>query len=155
MIQLPKACLLELTSVCNHRCLFCYCPWENDKNYNLKELLTSEWCAILDKLKAYGVEQVTFTGGEASTRKDLFEIIDHAHKLGYRIGLISNGKLLDENFLQRLAPYDVMLNISVPGIKTFAETTQTDGVEHTLGLFDLCKKLGIHVGGTLPLRKRI
>ena len=96
--NLPNAVLMELTSICNHQCLFCYCPWENDKNYNLKELPTTDWCAILDKLKTYGVEEVTFTGGEASTRKDLFEIIDHAHKLGYRIGLISNGKLLDENF---------------------------------------------------------
>ena len=152
--NLPNAVLMELTSICNHQCLFCYCPWENDKNYNLKELPTTDWCAILDKLKTYGVEEVTFTGGEASTRKDLFEIIDHAHKLGYRIGLISNGKLLDENFLQKLVPYNVMLNISVPGIKTFAETTKTDGVEHTLGLFDLCKKLGIYVGANITVTKK-
>ena len=151
--ELPNDCLMELTRVCNHQGLFCYCPWENDKNYHLKEVSTREWFAILDKLRDYGVEEVAFTGGEASTRKDLFQIINHAYKLGYRIGLISNGKLLNDEFLQQLVPYNVMLNISVPGIKTFAETTQMDGIQHTLELFDKCKKLGIQMRVNITVTK--
>ncbi len=154
MIKLPQACLAELTSVCNHQCIFCYCPWENDKNYVLKEMPTAEWCAILDKLKTFGVEQVTFTGGEATTRKDLFGIIEHAHELGYEIGLISNGKLIDSNFLQKLKPYNVLLSISVPGIETYADTTKNDGIEHTLKLFEQCKELGIETCANITVTKK-
>ena len=36
------------------------------------------------------------------TRKDLFEILDCAYSLGFSIGLISNGKLINDEFLQKI-----------------------------------------------------
>ena len=76
MVNLPKVFVAELTPICNHQCIFCSCPWENDKNYNPTILPATEWKDILTKIRFLGVKQVTFTGGEVTTRKDLFKILD-------------------------------------------------------------------------------
>ena len=50
MVKLPKVFVAELTPVCNHQCIFCSCPWENDKNYNPTILPATEWKDILTKM---------------------------------------------------------------------------------------------------------
>lgn len=68
-----------------------------------RELSTEEWKAILDKAWAAGVPHVVFTGGEATLRDDLPELIAHAEGLGQVSGLLSDGlRLADEVYLNRL-----------------------------------------------------
>ena len=154
MIKLPDVFVAELTPICNHQCIFCSCPWENDKNYKPNILPATEWKKILEKVFSLGVKQVSFTGGEVTTRKDLFEILDHAYKLGFSIGLISNGKLIDDEFLNKIKKYNLLLSISVPGIKTFKEITKTNGINHTLEIFSKCKKLGIKTTANITVTKK-
>ena len=154
MVTLPKVFVAELTPVCNHQCIFCSCPWENDKEYKPQLLSANEWKNILTKIRSFGVKQVTFTGGEATTRKDLFEILDCAYDLGFSMGLISNGKLIDDEFLNKIKKYNLLLSISVPGIKTFKETTKIDGIDHTLEIFTKCKKLGIKTTANITVTKK-
>lgn len=151
---LPKIAIAELTTKCNHQCIFCYCPWEAKMQEKSKDLSTGEWKKILTKLRSLGVENITFSGGEATLRKDLFEIINHAKKLNFNIGLISNGKLLSDEFLKKIAPLNIMLSISVPGIETFQETTKTNGIEHTLNLFKKCKDLKIKTSANITVSKK-
>ena len=47
---LPKVAALELTYRCNHKCLFCSCPWEADEKYLKEELSYQEWTRIIDTL---------------------------------------------------------------------------------------------------------
>jgi hypothetical protein len=68
-----------------------------------RELSTAEWEQILDKAWAAGIPHVVFTGGEASLRDDLPELIAHAEGLGQVSGLLSDGlRLADEIYLNRL-----------------------------------------------------
>lgn len=68
-----------------------------------RELTTQEWQSILDKAWAAGVPHITFTGGEATLRADLPELIAHAEKIGQVTGLLSDGlKLADKDYLQVL-----------------------------------------------------
>ena len=154
MVKLPKVFVAELTPICNHQCIFCSCPWENDKNYNPTILPATEWKDILTKIRFLGVKQVTFTGGEVTTRKDLFEILDCAYSLGFSIGLISNGKLINDEFLQKIKKYNLLLSISVPGIKTFKDTTKTGDIDHTLEIFTKCKNLGIKTVANIAVTKK-
>lgn len=154
MINLPKVFVAELTPICNHQCIFCSCPWENDKNYKPEILSTNEWKEILTKIRSFGVKQVTFTGGEATTRKDLLDILDHAYNLGFSIGLISNGKLINDEFLNKIKKYNLLLSISVPGIKTFKDTTKTGNIDHTLDIFSKCKQLGIKTTANITVTKK-
>lgn len=152
-MKLPEILTAELTYRCNHKCLFCSCPWEKQPEMKEKELSPAEWKEIFAKVKEHGVRQITFTGGEATLREDLFEILDAAQKLEFSLGLISNGKNIDESFLKRIKKYHLLLSISVPGIDTFEQTTGQDNINHTLEIFDQCKEHGIQTVANIAVSK--
>ncbi|MFZ6031397.1 MAG: radical SAM/SPASM domain-containing protein [Chloroflexota bacterium] len=59
-----------------------------------RELTTEEWKAILDKAWQAGIPHVVFTGGEATLRGDLPELIRYAEQLGQVSGLLTDGRKL-------------------------------------------------------------
>ena len=64
-----------------------------------RELETAEWFQILDKAWQVGIPHVTFTGGEATLRDDLVELVAHAEAIGQVCGLLTDGlKLADKPF---------------------------------------------------------
>ena len=68
-----------------------------------RELTTEEWRAVLDKAWQAGIPHVTFTGGEATLRDDLPDLIAHAEKNGQVCGLLTDGlRLLDPEYLDLL-----------------------------------------------------
>ena len=140
---LPKIAVFEVTYRCPHRCAFCYCPWENAQDWPKDELSTAEVFSALEMLRRCGVRQVTFSGGEPTQRPDLRELLLHARSLGLHVGLISNGRVLDAEWLDFLRPLHVQLSLSVPGIETFEQTTGVSGVGHVLQLFSMAKERGI------------
>lgn len=68
-----------------------------------RELTTDEWKSILDTAWSAGIPHITFTGGEATLRDDLPELIAHAEKNGQICGLLTDGlKLADKEYLESL-----------------------------------------------------
>lgn len=68
-----------------------------------RELTTLEWQSMLDKAWRAGIPHVIFTGGEATLRADLLELIAHAETLGQVSGLLTDGlKLTDPPYLHDL-----------------------------------------------------
>ena len=68
-----------------------------------RELTTDEWRLILDKAWQAGIPHITLTGGEATLREDLPDLIAHAEKNGQVCGLLTDGlQLLDKNYLDLL-----------------------------------------------------
>jgi hypothetical protein len=64
-----------------------------------RELTTDEWRTILDKAWQAGIPHVTFTGGEATLRDDLPDLIAHAEKNGQVCGLLTDGlRLIDKEY---------------------------------------------------------
>ncbi len=153
MIALPSVAAVELTYRCNHRCLFCSCPWESDVIARGEELSTEQWIQGLREIQRRGTTIVSFTGGEATLRPDLLELIDAAIFLDLHPCLISNGRLLDENMLQALHARNVSLSISVPGIETFEQQTGHDGVEHVMSLFRAARDLDMQVTANIAVTK--
>ena len=90
---------LAVTYRCNNDCAHCY----NERERDFPELGTDEWKKILDKLWELGVPHIVFTGGEASLRNDLPELIAHAEANGQITGLNTNARrLADEKYVQQL-----------------------------------------------------
>jgi radical SAM protein with 4Fe4S-binding SPASM domain len=90
---------LAITYRCNNDCAHCY----NARERNFPELHTENWKHILDQLWALGVPHIVFTGGEATLRNDLPELIAHAESNGQITGLNTNARrLADEKYVQRL-----------------------------------------------------
>lgn len=68
-----------------------------------RELTTDEWRAVFDKAWQAGIPHITFTGGEATLREDLPELIAHAEENGQVCGLLTDGlRLLDPEYLNLL-----------------------------------------------------
>lgn len=68
-----------------------------------RELTTEEWKAIFDKAWNAGIPHITFTGGEATLRDDLPDLIAHAEKNGQVCGLLTDGlKLTDKTYFELL-----------------------------------------------------
>ncbi|HSL42704.1 MAG TPA: PqqD family peptide modification chaperone [Anaerolineales bacterium] len=90
---------LAVTYRCNNDCAHCY----NARERNFPELHTENWKHILDQLWALGVPHIVFTGGEATLRNDLPELIAHAEANGQITGLNTNARrLADEKYVQKL-----------------------------------------------------
>jgi hypothetical protein len=56
-----------------------------------RELLTEEWKTVLEKAWNAGIPHIVFTGGEATIRPDLVELIAYASQLGQVTGLMTDG----------------------------------------------------------------
>lgn len=90
---------LAVTYRCNNDCAHCY----NARERNFPELTTEQWFKIMDQLWALGVPHIVFTGGEATLRNDLPELIKHAESNGQITGLNTNARrLMDESYVQKL-----------------------------------------------------
>lgn len=90
---------LALTYRCNENCSHCY----NARPRNHPEMDTHSWQATISRLWDIGVPHICFTGGEATLRDDLDELIAHAEAQGQITGLLSNGRrLADYDYTKRL-----------------------------------------------------
>lgn len=98
-LSAPYRMDLALTYRCNNRCIHCYAGGPRQTG----ELTTEEWLQVIDKLRALGIPQVVFTGGEPTLRDDLATLIAYTQKTGLVSGLVTNGrKLKDKAYLQSL-----------------------------------------------------
>ncbi len=84
----PPRVDLALTYRCNNKCSYCY----TGGSRRTKELGTTEWTQILNKLWRAGVPQAVFTGGEPTLRDDLVALVSRAEE--FVTGLVTNGRLL-------------------------------------------------------------
>jgi radical SAM protein with 4Fe4S-binding SPASM domain len=90
---------LAVTYRCNNDCAHCY----NARERNFPELDTDHWKLVIDKLWELGVPHIVFTGGEATLRNDLPELIHHAESNGQITGLNTNARrLADMDYVNQL-----------------------------------------------------
>ncbi|HEX6708439.1 MAG TPA: pyrroloquinoline quinone biosynthesis protein PqqE [Albitalea sp.] len=90
----PLWLLAELTYRCPLHCVFCSNPL--DYHAHRDELDTQTWFGVLDEARAMGAVQLGLSGGEPLLRRDLEEIVAHAHRLGFYTNLITSGIGLTE-----------------------------------------------------------
>ena len=112
-----KKIQLHLTNKCNLSCPHCYM---NAGKENENELSTQEILDLLAGFSNFGFNQLTLTGGEVCTRSDLLKIAKTAHSLNYRISILTNGTLWEENQITEISKYISQVQISIDG---FSENT--------------------------------
>ena len=149
-LRFPQAAILELTYRCNHRCMFCSCPWEAPSCGYEKgtELTLEEWRKAIDRLQTLGVKTLSISGGEALLKDCLADILAYIRKKDcfnkdISIVLISNGLAMSQSFLEAFKKYNVHLSLSLPGLDTFARHTGVDNAEGVLHWLAEAKKMGL------------
>lgn len=90
---------VKLTDNCNSKCITCdYWKATHDNELTLEELLS-----VVEQLRALGVREVMFTGGEPTMRAELSAVVRRAAQVGFEtIGLTTNGLSLNRDKLTAL-----------------------------------------------------
>lgn len=114
-LGLPVSGNFELTSRCNFRCPMCYVHNGNE-GMRERELTADQWLGLAEEACRQGMVFALLTGGEPFIREDFFEIFDGMKRMGLLLSVNSNGSLLNDEIIERLAedpPFRI--NISLYG----------------------------------------
>ncbi|MBW3583732.1 MAG: radical SAM protein [Euryarchaeota archaeon] len=108
-----KSLDIDFTQGCNMACSHCFA----DAHFRMpNELDTDELKSLLDQASKYELSRLSWgLGGEALTRRDIFELLEHGKQYGFPQVLITNGLLVTEEVAKRLAALGVRVSVSLDG----------------------------------------
>ncbi|WP_412480986.1 heme d1 biosynthesis radical SAM protein NirJ [Azonexus sp. IMCC34839] len=132
---------------CNLTCKHCY-SISADTNFP-GELTTEQIYTVMDDLKAFRVPVLILSGGEPLLRPDIYDIAKRAKAQGFYVGLSSNGTLIDEGNIDRIAECDFnYVGVSLDGLgATHDKFRRLEGAfEKSLHGIRLCRDLGLKIG---------
>lgn len=104
---------IYITNACNLKCKHCFMLSGNKLE---NELTLGDWMKVLTSFKENGGEFVTFSGGEPLMFKNFPQIISHAHDLGLKSTVLSNGLLWSDKLIHELAPFIDEIQFSLDGV---------------------------------------
>ncbi|WP_374287378.1 heme d1 biosynthesis radical SAM protein NirJ [Pseudomonas fluvialis] len=132
---------------CNLTCKHCYATSADSEFRN--ELDTTEALGVIDQLHEAGVRVLILSGGEPLLRDDIFQLADYARDKGFYVALSTNGTLIDEQNIERIAAADFdYVGISIDGLEAVHdEWRQLKGsFAASMHAIYLCRARGIRVG---------
>ena len=93
--------ILRLGLACNEKCIFCNITQRPGEEW--KTLSTQEAKKKIDSFAQEPERELSFTGGEPTIRKDLFELIGYAKEKGIkRIQIQTNALVITKDYAQQL-----------------------------------------------------
>jgi heme d1 biosynthesis radical SAM protein NirJ len=132
---------------CNLACQHCY-SISADIDFP-GELSTPQIFATMDDLNVFGVPVLILSGGEPLLHPDIFEISQRAKAMGFYVGLSTNGTLIDDKLLPRIAAigYDYV-GISLDGMRGTHDRfrRKAGAYDASLAAVRLLRDAGIKVG---------
>jgi len=111
---------VELTERCNNDCIHCCINLPaNDANARAREMTTAQVQDILTQAAALGCLRVRFTGGEPLLRPDFEELYLFARRLGMKVLLFTNARLITPRLADLFAriPPRIEIEITVYGMR--------------------------------------
>ncbi len=132
---------------CNLTCKHCY-SISADRDFP-NELSTDEVFEVMDDLKAFRVPVLILSGGEPLLRPDIYDISSRAREMGFYVGLSTNGTLIKEENIKRVADanYDYV-GISLDGLEdTHDRFRRKQGAfQASMHAIRLCQDEGLKIG---------
>ena len=142
--------VIAATQGCNLACQHCYA---NARKPLRHEMTTEDLERLIDDLASMpwknDVSRVGLTGGEFFTRHDALEIIDYVYVKGFKVLISSNGLLLTDEIISRLASYtNLKISVSLDGpIAEVHESIRGEGTfERTVKAIRALTASGVFVG---------
>jgi radical SAM protein with 4Fe4S-binding SPASM domain len=97
---IPLVISWNLTRKCNLKCPHCYINATTQELIN--ELTTEEAKTLIDQICEVSRPLLILSGGEPLLRKDVFELVRYGAAKGLKMGLGSNGSLIDDVAAKKL-----------------------------------------------------
>lgn len=132
---------------CNLTCRHCY-SISTDRDF-AGELSTGEVFTVMDDLRTFGVPVLILSGGEPLLRPDIYEIAARAKRLGFYVGLSTNGTLIGTTNIERIGAVGFdYVGISLDGIQDTHDRFRRmiGAYDRSLAAIRLCRDAGIKVG---------
>jgi AdoMet-dependent heme synthase len=141
----PSLVSWNITRQCNLNCLHCY--REAAAACDPRELSTQEGLDLISEIAKAGFRILVLSGGEPLLRQDIYELAQHAHMLGLRVVVGSNGTLIDEQVARRLKEAGVVrVGISLdsrdPDFHNHLRASP-DAWQRAIAGMEACKKAGL------------
>jgi len=105
----PLLAIFEINLRCNSACGYCGLPL-NEGRY---EMTREEIRRVFAGLYRDGLRFVFVQGGEPLLRRDLPEILEDLHEIGFGLSLITNGSRFTPVLIERLAKLPLNLSVSL------------------------------------------
>lgn len=134
-----------LTNACDLRCKFCF----NLEREDAPKIGYEDITEILTAAYGRGHRYVSITGGEPFIYKRVFDVIEHAHDLGYWVNILSHGGLLDEEKIERLKDFwrlRIRISLDGPDRETHDELRGQGTFDNTMSKIKLLINKGVTVG---------
>ncbi|TRO54745.1 radical SAM protein, partial [Candidatus Bathyarchaeota archaeon] len=90
----------NITRKCNLKCPHCYI--NADKQEPIDELTTAEAKNLIDQICEVSRPLLVLSGGEPLLRQDIYELVQYGTSKGLKMGLGSNGSLIDYHVAKKL-----------------------------------------------------
>lgn len=114
----------HVTSDCSQDCPYCWGP----KNFD-QPVSTETAEKILEKIKAFGIRRVVFTGGDPLLRADLGRLIRFAKSLGLEVAVSTTGDHLTREFLDSYGNFIDLISLPLDG-SSESVNSRTKGKGH-------------------------
>lgn len=128
---MEKEICWNITARCNQNCKYCH------RFLNIMDLTYEENLEILNNLENSGVTSITWTGGEALLLNGIDELLKISHEKGIKNKIITNGKLLTKERIDKIYKYLDSITLSIDSID--------DDINYSLGrgknLFEEIKEI--------------
>jgi pyrroloquinoline quinone biosynthesis protein E len=134
-----------LTNACNLRCKFCF----NLDREDAPRIPLDDIRLILKTAYERHNRYVSITGGEPFLYKQIFDVLDYAHDLGYWITILSHGGLLDAARIARLKQYwrvRVRISLDGPDRESHDLLRGAGTFDNTLSKISMLIENGLNVG---------
>jgi radical SAM protein with 4Fe4S-binding SPASM domain len=158
----PVGAHVQVADRCNHVCQHCY-----QVQGQRGELSLEDQKHVLGELARAGVLLINISGGEATLRSDLVEILAYARKLSFVVRLFTNAFNIDDALADAIAPLgllEVQVSVysdradehdSITGVKgSLVRTLAGIGRLRARGVRVMMKTPLLHFGADLAERMR-
>ncbi|MDP8298988.1 MAG: ARMT1-like domain-containing protein [Candidatus Tantalella remota] len=103
---------IDISNLCNNDCVMCFdAPFRKSHE---KIIHLDKGIKMLDDFAQMGVKSLRFTGGgEPLTNPNFLKIVSHAHALGFKLTLETNGDGLNDRLIDVISRYMDHIRVSV------------------------------------------
>ncbi|MGM0650516.1 MAG: radical SAM protein [Bacteroidota bacterium] len=153
MLDYYHTLYFETTRNCNFDCPYC-----STGSTNKKQFPDLPFDVIKNRIliPAYnlGTRRIDFSGGEFLLRKDAFDLLELAHKMGYKIAIASNGSTLTDNTLKKIKSIvgdNIIISLGINSFDDLNKKTRTVETQYALDRLEKLKHYDISTNISITL----
>ena len=124
---------IEITSLCNERCIHCYIPHDYKVSYIEPDLFYD----VIDQCKNLRLLHLTLSGGEPMLHKNFCEFLRHCRESDFSVNVLSNLTLLNDEIIKEMKLNPLLgVQVSLYSMDSYVH----DEITQMKGSFEKTKK---------------